>query len=117
MKILYFEDDAINRLIVAQSVKGHYEIDAAETPQEGLELAEKNTYDVFLIDINLNNPEMDGIDVLNKLREMPHQKDSFFIAHTNYFGEDWKKRCLESGFDYYFPKPFMLKMFNELINK
>lgn len=41
MKILYFEDDAINRLIVAQSVKGHYEIDAAETPQEGLELAEK----------------------------------------------------------------------------
>ena len=55
MKILYLDDDEINRLVVSKLVEGKFEIDAVEKAEEALELAKKNNYEVLLLDINLNN--------------------------------------------------------------
>lgn len=33
---------------------------------EALKLAGEESFDLFLVDINLNDPEMDGIDVIVK---------------------------------------------------
>lgn len=117
MKILYLDDDAINRLTVSKSVENKFEIDAVEKAEEAFELAEKNTYEILMIDINLNSSNIDGFGVLKRLKTYPHLKDSIYIAHTNYFGEEWKLRCLDNGFDFYNPKPFILNEFEKLIKK
>ncbi|NVK52559.1 MAG: response regulator [Flavobacteriaceae bacterium] len=117
MKILYLDDDAINRLIVSEKVAGKYEIDAVETTTQFFDLLDQNTYNIFLIDINLNNSDIDGFGVLEKIKERNLPKETFYIAHTNYFGENWKKRCLDNGFDFYLPKPFVMSVFDEYIHK
>ena len=114
MNILYLDDDALNRLIVSRAVEKKHKIDTVETPTEFFELADKNKYDIFLIDINLNDPEIDGFGVLEKIKTMGLQ-EAIFIAHTNYFGEEWEKRCIESGFDHYLSKPFMMPIFEDII--
>lgn len=113
--VLYVEDNHINRIIVKKLLDHRYEVHAVETPQEAIQLATKNNYDVALIDLNLNHPDVDGFSVLKELRKQPNLGDTIFIAHTNYFGEDWKKKCLDAGFDYYFPKPFKLDVFESFL--
>ncbi|ARV05374.1 hypothetical protein BTO04_01110 [Polaribacter sp. SA4-10] len=117
MKVLYLDDDTISRFLVCQAVKDKYEIDAVEKAEEAFELAKNNDYEILLIDINLNDPNIDGFGVLEKLKTFSHLKDSTYIAHTNYFGEEWKLKCIDGGFHYYNPKPFMLSEFEKLIKK
>lgn len=117
MKILYLDDDPINRLMVSKIVLEKYEIDTVETATEFFDLLDKNTYDIFLIDINLNDHEIDGFGVLKNLKEKKLPEKPIYIAHTNYFGEEWKKRCLDNGFDFYLSKPFILPVFEDFIKQ
>lgn len=117
MKILYLDDDAINRLVVAKTVNEKYEIDAVEKASEAIALGEKNKYDILLIDINLNDHSIDGFGVLKKLKTFPHLEDAIYIAHTNYFGDEWELRCINNGFDSYLSKPFVLSEFEKLVVK
>src|SRR5437773_208450 len=57
-----------------------YQCISAATPQEGLELARKEDPDVILLDIKM--PQMDGLEVLGRLKERgdrdgPHQRHRF----------------------------------------
>ena len=113
--ILYVEDDAINRLIVNKTLEKKYSIDAVEHPDEAFKLADEKSYDVFLIDLNLNLPDIDGFGVLTALKKNIKNKDAVYIAHTNYFGDEWKEKCLRAGFDHYFPKPFKLSDFENIL--
>lgn len=117
MKILYLDDDTLNRLTVCKAVEGKFEIDAVEKAEEAFELAKNNTYEILLIDINLNDAAIDGFGVLKKLKTFSHLKDSIYIAHTNYFGQEWRLKCINNGFDYYNPKPFILSEFEKIINQ
>jgi len=117
MKILYLDDDEINRLVVSKLVEGKFEIDAVEKAEEALELAKKNNYEVLLLDINLNDPNIDGFGVLQSLKTFSHLKDSKYIAHTNYFGEEWELRCTNKGFNSYLSKPFILSEFEKLLKQ
>jgi len=114
MKILYVEDNSINRLIVMKLLERIYTIDAVETANEAFELADKNDYKVYLIDINLNDPDIDGFGVLNELKQKKGN-DPIYIAYTNFIGTNWVKTCLEAGFDHYLSKPLDLKTFSKLL--
>ena len=117
MRILYLDDDELNRLLVCQAVKDQFEIDAVGKAEEAFKLANENDYDILLLDINLNDTHIDGFGVLQKLKTIPHLKDSICIAHTNYFGEEWERKCLNNGFDFYNPKPFILSEFEKFLKK
>lgn len=114
MKILYLDDNEINRFIVEKNLEKIHEIDCVEKASEAFELFENNEYDVFLIDLNLNDPSIDGFGVLHIIKSKYDQHKTKFIAHTNYIEESWKERCFNEGFDYYIPKPFNLQYFNSL---
>ena len=116
MKILYVEDNSINRLIVLKTLERTYPIDAVETANEAFELAAKNDYDVYLIDINLNDPDIDGFGVLDELKQKKGN-DPIYIAYTNFIGTNWVKSCLEAGFDHYLSKPLDLKAFTSFVEK
>lgn len=117
MNILYVEDNAINRLIATKSLSKEYYIDAVETVEEAFELVEKKEYQIFLIDLNLNNPDIDGFGVLSHLKQQPNIENAVFIAHTNYTGDDWKEKCLSAGFDFFMPKPLDASVLSSFLNE
>lgn len=107
MNVLYVDDNPINRLIGERTLRDKYAVTAVETAEEVFALLEKHDYDMYVIDLNLNNPEIDGFGVLSHIKNIKGN-DAVFIACTNYLGDDWEKRCLAAGFDYYLVKPLRL---------
>jgi len=114
-KILYVEDSSINRMIVTRLASKDFEVEAVETAKECFELAKKDFYDILLIDLNLDDPNIDGFGVLKQLKAYPNLEKSIFIAHTNYFGPEWEEKCMNAGFDIYYPKPFDIDKFEQLL--
>lgn len=105
MKILYIEDDRINRVVLRKLLQPHADTDLAASGDEALRQARQNVYDVFLIDIHLGDPAMDGIKTMQMLRDMAPQKHATYIALTAYALKEDEKRFLSAGFDYHHPKP------------
>ncbi len=120
MNILYVEDNYINRLVVQKVLQPMGDVKMARTGPEAIEMASLHSFDIILIDINLNDPEMDGIDDGDR-KEEPSSKDSSYVALTAYTGEDWKVKCMEAGFDSFYSKPIipdeLVKLINGLANK
>lgn len=65
-RILIVDDEASIRLLYSQELMDEgYEVDAAGTIAEALELLKEKTYEVALLDIKLKNES--GLDLLQKL--------------------------------------------------
>ncbi|KEO75062.1 response regulator [Anditalea andensis] len=107
MKILYIEDNNINRLVFETLLSPKAEVACAETGPIGLDLAMKECYEIVVIDLNLNDPEMDGFDVIRTLKDDKYDLrcSSKLYALTSYVGTEWEEKCLEAGFDGFFNKP------------
>lgn len=106
MKILLAEDEPqLNRVVTAALESVKYQVDSVFNGQEAVEAAEKNAYDVMILDIMM--PIMDGITALKKIRESGNK--TYVIMLTAKAEIDDKVIGLESGADDYLTKPFSLK--------
>ena len=77
------------------------EVDCAYDGQEALDLAEKNRYDMVLLDVML--PKVDGFDVCRRIRDFSNTPIIMLTAK----GDDMDKILgLEYGADDYITKPF-----------
>lgn len=102
--ILYIEDDpAHTRLVARQLQHSGYTVHAVSSGKEGLYQAEKIAPDVILLDINL--PDMDGLQVARLLRSRPRCGRTPIIAITANTGIKDRDTALEAGCDMYLPKP------------
>ena len=106
-QILLVEDTAATVAVVKVMLKA-YEVEAAMTPEEALDLAKRRQFDLLLIDINLK-ADLSGVDVLRMLRTMPAYAETPAIAVTAYAMPGDRKRFLKAGFDGYVNKPFLKK--------
>jgi len=69
-KILIIEDDKFLReLIFRKLINEGYDVKEAVDGEDGLKIAEKEKPDLILLDLIL--PEMDGFEVLAKIKEKP----------------------------------------------
>lgn len=104
-KILICEDeDAIRDFVVINLQRSGYDVTAASSGEEGLELFEKNggDYDVVLLDIMMGG--IDGFTVCKKIRELSSTVG--IIMLTAKTQEMDKVRGLMLGADDYVTKPF-----------
>ena len=110
MNILVIEDNEQNLYMVTFLLKarGHH-VTGARTGQEGLLLAERQAFDIILLDIQL--PEMDGYTVARKLRKMPSCARLPIVAVTSYALADDHDKALEAGCTAYITKPLDIKRF------
>ncbi len=105
-KILIVDDDksVSNFLGRFLKQKGYLSVQSVSTGQEALDIIKKEDIALVLLDIKL--PDMNGIDVLRKIKET--EKDTVIIMITGFPEEDTAKEALKLGAYDYIMKPFDL---------
>jgi len=114
--ILYVEDNEANRLLVRRilMVEG-FKLYEAENATKALELLQTIQPDLVLMDINL--PEMDGLTLTARFRQIPRLDGVPIIALTANVMRGDRERTLEAGCDGYIQKPVDVDELPEQINK
>lgn len=103
-RILLIEDNELNRYLVTFLLgKYGFEVLAAEDGPTGIALAEQESPDLVLLDIQL--PRMDGYEVARALRRSPALAQTSIVAVTSYATSGDRRKALEAGFDGYLEKP------------
>jgi two-component system cell cycle response regulator DivK len=85
------------------------EILEATSPREGIELAAHAVPDLILVDINM--PEMDGMEVASRLRQYPALRHVPIVALTANIMKNILDAALAAGCDGYIAKPIDVDIF------
>lgn len=105
MKILIVDDERAIRNSLSEIMADEgYSVDTAENGRAAVEMAEKEHYDVVFCDIKM--PEMDGIEVLEKLKE--DGVDSEMIMISGHGDISTAVDCIKKGAFDFIQKPLDL---------
>ena len=99
------EDNPDNRLLVKVILEPVYEVVEYETGLAALEDLAKQKPDLVLLDVSL--PEMDGTEVLARIRAEPALRALPVIALTAHAMAGDREKYLAAGFDDYVTKPIV----------
>lgn len=101
IKILVVEDDEnIAKMIEMTVALGGYESDICYNGKDAMDLLDKKSYDVILLDVML--PDMDGFQIMEQLKD----KGVHVIFLTALSDVADKVKGLRLGAEDYIPKPF-----------
>lgn len=115
LKILLAEDDLTSQKVMLKMLGNkEHSVDLAQNGLEALELFETNKYDLILMDIQM--PEMDGLEAVQRIREMEGAgTNTPIVALSAYALKGDKERFLALGMDGYISKPVdMNQLFNTI---
>ena len=112
--ILIVEDNPSNQLLMCDllNFRGHRTICCSNGEQMQQVLQEEKP-DLILMDIQL--PKVDGISLIQELRNTSYGKDIPIIAVTALVHPEEQRRILESGCNMYISKPINTRTFVEQI--
>jgi signal transduction histidine kinase/CheY-like chemotaxis protein/ligand-binding sensor domain-containing protein len=112
LNILVAEDNPMNqKLILKVLSKLGYEADLAGDGLEALDLVNKKTFDIILMDVQM--PKMDGLEATQIIKKRFPTRP-FIIAMTANALQTDLKICMDAGMDDYISKPFKL---DDVVNK
>lgn len=115
MKILIAEDNPTNQTLIRKILeKLGYNAFIVENGIKVMEELEKNPYDVILMDLQM--PDMDGIECTKKIREKYGNDKLKIIALTADAFKSTENECISSGMDSFLSKPFDVQKLASLLN-
>ncbi len=104
-RVLVVEDSAVIRRLVEVCLRpADLEVVMREDGPGALEAALSENLDLMVLDIGL--PEMDGWEVLDRLRSDPRTRALPVLVLTAHAEEESRRRANESGADGFITKPF-----------
>jgi len=108
LRILVAEDNPINQQLIEHILtRLGYEPDLAENGLTALDLTRINSYDVILMDMQM--PEMDGLEATQRIRQLSLEKQPTIIALTANAMQGDREKCLNAGMNDYLSKPVKLE--------
>ena len=107
-QILMVDDDSTSRDIIRMFLKNIYKIDFAQSGEEALQMIEKKSYKIVLMDINLGKG-LSGIETTQRIRKITKYKETPIVAITAFAMAGEKEEILRSGCTHYLAKPFLKK--------
>ena len=102
MKVLIVEDDKILSDTIKQCIEKKYNVEQAFDGYEGYMYAKENIYDIIILDLMM--PEMNGYDLLSKLRREEIFTPVLILSAKDSLND--KVKGLSIGADDYLAKPF-----------
>lgn len=102
--VLVVDDATENIDVIVGLLKDQYRVKVAVNGTKALEIVEKNHPDIILLDIMM--PEMDGYEVINKLKNNPDTRDIPVIFLTGKTETSDETKGFELGAVDYIAKPF-----------
>ena len=112
-KILAVDDEPMNNKIIAHIMKDEpmYEIIPAVSGKQALEILEQQSVDLILLDVNM--PEMDGLETLRLIRK---KYQTPVVLMTSDRTLDTSIEFEKMGCDDYITKPFLPLLMKEVIH-
>mgnify|MGYP000556528768 CR=1 FL=1 len=114
IRLLYVEDeDALREIMITYLSKFFTSIDSAKDGEEGLELYNKNQYDIIITDILM--PNMNGIEMATAIKNINENQNIVIISaysDTKDFIES-----IKLGIDGYVLKPIDFEQLNSMLFK
>jgi len=101
--------DAIKRALE----KTGFVVDASTDPLAALEMVQRGAYDLIICDVKM--PKMDGIQLLNKIKE--HDPSIGVLMITGYASLESAITCIKLGAQDYITKPFKPDHLRVLVGK
>lgn len=111
--ILVVEDNPDNMLTIKALLHGYGNILEATDGLKGIKLALEHVPNLILMDIAI--PEMNGIEVLRRMRETEQLKNVSIIAVSASAMKGDKEHFIACGFDDYISKPIDYQIFEQII--
>ena len=115
-KVLIVEDNELNMKLFHDLLEAHgHETVQTRDGYEALELAREHKPDLILMDIQL--PEVSGLDVTRWLKDEEALADIPVIAVTAFAMKGDEQKILEGGCEGYISKPISVNEFMEVIQR
>jgi len=106
LEVLIAEDNMVNQNVLRYMLETMgVRANIASNGVEVLQKMKDNSYHIIYMDVQM--PEMDGIEATQKIREI-YGKDICIVALTANSTPEDRDRCLEAGMDDFISKPFVL---------
>jgi CheY-like chemotaxis protein len=108
LRILVAEDNLVNQEVILYILqKVGYEPKIVENGRQVIETLATRNYDIVLMDLQM--PEMDGLEATRLIRNMAMAKQPVIIALTANTMQGDEAECLQAGMDDYIGKPVKLE--------
>ncbi len=115
-KILIVEDNPMNMELILDLLEFYgYEVTKAEDGIKALECLAEKKFDIILLDMQL--PKMDGLEVLDQIKNNPATADIPVIAVTAHAMKGSEEHFIEMGCVEYVSKPIDIHKFRAMVNK
>lgn len=113
-RILVAEDNPVNRQIVRLMLqRSGLQADLVCNGQDAVSAAEKRHYDLIFMDIQM--PEMDGLEATRIIRRIESGKNTPIVALTAHTRQEERDRCFEAGMSDFLPKPLKRQEFEQVL--
>lgn len=114
MKVLIVDDSFYARQLLKKLLTQiGYEVTEASGGVQAIEILKKESFDIVTVDLVM--PEMDGITLIKKIREL--NRDMPIVAITADIQDETKKQALEAGAFAFLPKPARSEEINAIFSK
>ena len=116
-RILVAEDDPASRELILELLAAEgYQVEMTNDGRAALErLRVQPVPDLVMLDIQM--PELDGYEVLKRLRTLPGLDSVPVVAFTAYAMTGDRDRAVAAGFDAYITKPIRIAALREELRK
>ena len=113
-QILLAEDNVVNQKVALHMLaRLGYQADVVGNGADVLAAYQRRGYDVILMDVQM--PEMDGLEATRRLRRLPSSRRPWIIALTANAMQGDRERCLAAGMDDYLSKPLKVEALAEAL--
>ena len=116
LSVLLAEDNMVNqKMAILMLKKLGYNADKVANGLEVLQALERKSYDLILMDVQM--PEMDGLQATREIRRRWPSGGPKIVALTAHAIAGDREKCLEAGMDDYLCKPINLEDLNVTLER